>query len=344
MNEKSAIEDASVIRRYLLGQLNEEQQAEIEARLFADDTYFGQVELEEDTLIDAYLNSELSNEEVRQFESHFLTTPGRRHALDFSTTIRKSCLEQYQPSSGWNTLWSPILPSFSGRLWSAAPIMIIAIICLGGTGYLATHIHHNAQREIASRDKRIDELKRLLKQSQDDAGRPPTALKDDVSRNSAVWPLTASHVVRRSPEFVINTLDHKRIVLSEHRGKVVALLFVLTGCPHCQECAGILSRLQGDYGHQGFRALAAAIDEAANVPLFIQQVRPTFPVGFADRFSVAQYLQSSQGGRMMMPQLVLLDRSGMIREQHRGDDPYFEQAVREKNLRASIERLLDERR
>jgi peroxiredoxin len=195
-------------------------------------------------------------------------------------------------------------------------------------------------------------LDRLLKQRTEEAVlQQPTALKQDTKDTKRRLPLAiptpfaASQVVRQSPDFIINTVDHRQILLSEHRGKVVALLFILTGCPHCQECVASLSKLQGEYGHQGFQALAATIDETANrdVRLFLQQVRPTFPIGFAHRSAVIQYLQHTPDRRMMMPQLVMVDRSGMIREQHSGDHPYFEHAMREKNLRASIEGLLGRR-
>jgi peroxiredoxin len=154
--------------------------------------------------------------------------------------------------------------------------------------------------------------------------------------------MNAAQVPRKSPEFAINTTTGKQILLSEHRGKVVALMFILTGCPHCQECTKVLSRLQREYGPRGLQVLSAAIEDTAgrDVPAFIRQFQPSFPVGFAHRLSVGQYLQHSPSARMMMPQLVFIDRGGMIREQHSGDEPYFEDAVQEKNLRTTIEGLL----
>jgi thiol-disulfide isomerase/thioredoxin len=165
---------------------------------------------------------------------------------------------------------------------------------------------------------------------------------------TAVWStvltvsLSAAQVPRKSPEFAINTTTGKQILLSEHRGKVVALMFILTGCPHCQETTKMLSRLQQEYGPKGFQVLSAAIEDTAgrDVPLFIRQFRPAFPVGFAHRLSVGQYLQHPPSARMMMPQLVFVDRNGMIREQHSGDAPYFGEGVQEKNLRNTIETLL----
>jgi thiol-disulfide isomerase/thioredoxin len=154
--------------------------------------------------------------------------------------------------------------------------------------------------------------------------------------------LSAAQTPRKSPEFAINTTTGKQILLSEHRGKVVALMFILTTCPHCQETTRILTKLQQEYGPRGFEVLAAAIEDTAaqNVPRFIAQFRPSFPVGFTHRLSAGQYLQLSPSARMMMPQLVFVDRTGAIREQHAGDEPYFAPDVQEKNLRNSIDALL----
>jgi peroxiredoxin len=166
----------------------------------------------------------------------------------------------------------------------------------------------------------------------------PTALCASIFAGS----LIAAQLPRKSPEFAINTTTGKQILLSEHRGKVVALMFILTGCPHCQECTKTLSKLQKEYGPRGFQVLSAAIEDTAgrDVPLFIRQFQPAFPVGFAHRLSAGQYLQHSPSARMMMPQLVFVDREGVIREQHSGDEPYFDDKVQEKNLRATIENLL----
>jgi thiol-disulfide isomerase/thioredoxin len=153
--------------------------------------------------------------------------------------------------------------------------------------------------------------------------------------------LQAAEVPRRSPEFAIRLDGGKQVLLSEQRGKVVALLFILTHCPHCQETVKLLSRLQNEYGPRGFQALATAIEDLAHmtVPDFIKRFHPDFPVGFNNRNETISYLQHPPAFRMLMPQLVLVDRQGTIRGQYTGDDPFFG-ANEEKNLREQIEKLL----
>jgi len=46
--------------------------------------------------------------------------------------------------------------------------------------------------------------------------------------------------------------------------------------------------------------------------------------------------------RMMMPQVVVIDRKGIIRAQLAGDDKFFAEAEQEKNFRGLLEPLLKE--
>jgi thiol-disulfide isomerase/thioredoxin len=154
---------------------------------------------------------------------------------------------------------------------------------------------------------------------------------------------SAAEVPRRSPEFSIALNSGKQVLLSSYRGKVVALMFVLTYCPHCQQAIQTVSRLQTEYGPRGFQALASAIEDMASlaVPDFVRRFQPPFPVGFNNRDQVLEYLQHPPMYKLLMPQLVFVDREGVIRAQYAGDDAFFG-ADEEKNLRAKIESLLKE--
>lgn len=153
----------------------------------------------------------------------------------------------------------------------------------------------------------------------------------------------AADVPRPSPEFAISMMGGKQILVSQYRGKVVALAFILTTCPHCQKTVGYLSAMQREYGPRGFQVLASAIEDMAamNLPDFIKRFQPPFPVGFNDRNPVLEYLHHPAMFRLMMPQLVFIDRTGMIRAQYSGEDKFFADD-QEKNLREQIESLLKE--
>jgi thiol-disulfide isomerase/thioredoxin len=157
--------------------------------------------------------------------------------------------------------------------------------------------------------------------------------------------LQAATIPRRSPEFSINMPGGKQLPLSAYKGKVTAVLFILTYCPHCQTTIKLLSKLQNEYGARGFQVLASATEEMATaaLPDFLRRFQPPFPVGFNRRQEVNDYLQHPVMVAMIMPRLVFIDRTFTIRAQYGGDDKkYFDAEKQESNIRADIEKLLKE--
>ena len=153
---------------------------------------------------------------------------------------------------------------------------------------------------------------------------------------------SAAEVPRRAPEFAFQLNNGKQVLLSGYRGKVVIMEFLFTTCPHCQQSAQLLSRLQKEYGPRGFQPLGVAFNDMASmlVPEFVKQSQAGFPIGFSPREPVLSFLQHPSILRFVVPQMVLIDRKGFIRGQTpgEGDDKFYE----EKSLREKIEALLKE--
>jgi peroxiredoxin len=108
--------------------------------------------------------------------------------------------------------------------------------------------------------------------------------------------------------------------LSQYRGKVVVMQFLYTTCTHCQATARMLSKLQSELGSRGVQVLGIAFDPDAQakpeaVRNFIGANGVTFPVGAASSESVLGYLGISLMERFMVPQIVIVDRKGMVRAQ-----------------------------
>jgi peroxiredoxin len=148
---------------------------------------------------------------------------------------------------------------------------------------------------------------------------------------------------RKAPELTIVEPSGKQSLLSSYRGKVVALAFIFTTCPHCQAETGVLNKLQGELGPKGFQALAVAFNDNANLLVgnFIQNFHPAFPVGSADRKTATDFLQvddtpTSKGWNV--PQMVLIDRKGMIVAQSAAKGS--EELQEENSLRTKINSLL----
>jgi peroxiredoxin len=151
-------------------------------------------------------------------------------------------------------------------------------------------------------------------------------------------------IPRPSSDFAVDLVDGRQIHVSEYQGKVVVLAFILTTCPHCQFTSQILTKLQQEYGPRGLQVIASAIEDMAkmNVPDFIRNYQPAYPVGFSQREVAENYLEHPVMFRLLMPQVVVVDRKGTIRAQYAGDDQFFRKDEQEKNFRALLEPLLKE--
>ncbi len=146
---------------------------------------------------------------------------------------------------------------------------------------------------------------------------------------------------RRSLELAIRLVNGQQLLLSQYRGKVVALEFLHTTCPHCQYSSQVLSKLQAELGPRGFQALGLAMNKDAEplLPDFLQQFHVNFPVGIGKAEDMLTYLVTPPKS-YMLPQLVFIDKRGFIRAHLCGNDPFFQNT--EANMRSMIETLLKE--
>ena len=151
-------------------------------------------------------------------------------------------------------------------------------------------------------------------------------------------------IPRKSPELAIGMPGGKQLLLSNYRGKVVVLAFILTTCPHCQRTTGLLNQLQTELGPRGLQVLESATEEgsAMNIAKFVTQFNTQFPVGFNTYAQCVDYLQHPPMLILHVPALVFIDRQGTIRAQYEGDDKFFAEEVQDKNIRDTIEKLLKE--
>src|SRR5579884_380035 len=155
----------------------------------------------------------------------------------------------------------------------------------------------------------------------------------------------AYDVPRPAPDLTINYPDGHTAKLADYRGKVVAMVFISTTCPHCQHTTEALMHLQNKFGPRGFQVLEASLDPDAQtaVPLFIQQFHPNFPVGYVDRLNAAQFLKFSPEVRQFLPFFTIVGRGGTIRfEATGGDEILSNEAAQEQNIGMEIQKALNE--
>jgi len=120
-------------------------------------------------------------------------------------------------------------------------------------------------------------------------------------------------VPRPAPELKIVEASGKVTTLSSFRGRVVLLAFISTECPHCQRASGVFEQLSHELS--GLQVAEVAFNENADVAAFAKKFGLSFPVGVSTSDLAHDFLGIGRGMRLGTPQVVAIDRSGVIRAQ-----------------------------
>ena len=144
---------------------------------------------------------------------------------------------------------------------------------------------------------------------------------------------------RPAKEFDFVTPSGQHILLSSLKGKVVIVQGLLTTCPHCQAYSQLLTKMQQEYGARGFQAMGIAYDvDGPTAQSYVNTYHVGFPVGYASRDAMLSFLGHSVLERLTVPQIVIIDRKGVIQTQSAAEGtPELQQ---EQNVRQWIEKLL----
>ena len=158
-----------------------------------------------------------------------------------------------------------------------------------------------------------------------------------------VAPALKAAVIPRTPDDLAITLaSGKQVTLSEYKGKVVAVIFILTTCPHCEAAIQCLIQDQNEFGPRGFQVIASAIEDDAqtSVPDFIRRVKPPFPVGYSGLKPSMDFLQHPHELTPHAPLIAFIDRHGVLRAQYGGMEPFFVPERMAKNLHDKIAAMM----
>jgi len=124
-------------------------------------------------------------------------------------------------------------------------------------------------------------------------------------------------VPRPAKEFSCSDPSGRAISLSKFKGKVVLIQFLITNCTHCQALSQVLTKLQAEYGPRGFQAFGVAINEATPdmVRSYVKDHNLDIPVGSTPRDQATSYLGVSVLERLTVPQVMIIDRHGIVQAQ-----------------------------
>jgi thiol-disulfide isomerase/thioredoxin len=132
-------------------------------------------------------------------------------------------------------------------------------------------------------------------------------------------------VPRPTRELVITEPSGNKTLLTSLKGKVVYIQFLFTTCPHCQHLSQVMTKISADLAPKGLQVAGVGFDNPSGTP---DGTPPTpamitnyakqfagFPVGLAPRDTVMGFLGISVMDRFVVPQIVIIDRKGMVRAQ-----------------------------
>jgi hypothetical protein len=152
-----ALLDELTIRRYLLGDLPEEDRLEVETLLLEDGAAFDQVASVEDELIDEYVRGGLSASERSNLESGFLSS--RQGALLADLSRNLDLYASRRSSGGWrsllrNRLLVPLQEKIAVPRYTLALASLAILLIFGGLGWYIGRIQNRSVANIAEQELR----------------------------------------------------------------------------------------------------------------------------------------------------------------------------------------------
>jgi peroxiredoxin len=138
-----------------------------------------------------------------------------------------------------------------------------------------------------------------------------------------VWGVTthaATEVNQPAPKIDTELIGGKLLQAKELEGRPVMVFFWATWCTTCAREMPELQRLYDTYKGRGLEMLAVSLDEDPNmVAEFWKEKGYTFPVAMR-----TPALKKAWGSVPATPQMILVDRKGIVRVKIRGALSYAE--------------------
>lgn len=212
------MEQKDQLRRYLLGELSEREQQEMERECSINDALGEALDAAENDLMDDYVCEELSAEQRAQFESHFLDSPERETRVEIARMLMSSKIRdqvptgplvEEKPQAG---KWKALFSLAAGFAAAAATVAIVFFLVQNQQLRNELALTKSAQLELQKRlDKLQQEEARLSSPAQTQLEHPPEA------------PIVS---LMLSPGLLRNGGNHQTSVLSLPKGASTAVLML----------------------------------------------------------------------------------------------------------------------
>lgn len=177
-------ENRMPLRSYLLGDLNPDEQEDLERRLMIESDAFEELQRVEEELIDEYLDGDITGTEKDRFENFFLAAPQRQQKLRFARSLKRYIAAR-RPVKNRRAFWSKIgqsiLPVSSPVLkWALAASFLLLI----GGGTWATVKISGIQSALDRSQAEAGESQRLLEDIRGSNLELRSSLEQESARSS----------------------------------------------------------------------------------------------------------------------------------------------------------------
>jgi hypothetical protein len=116
------MDQSETLRAYLLGLLPENDAARLEESYFTDPTLADEVAAAEDDLLDDYVRGQLSSEERRSFETHYLASSEHRDRVRLAEAFHTAHAEGLRAAGG------PVQMGITALPWSKRPSRVLGVL------------------------------------------------------------------------------------------------------------------------------------------------------------------------------------------------------------------------
>jgi hypothetical protein len=209
-----------LVRRFLLGDLDEESREQLEERLLTDAELQEQVSATRVALTDEYAFGLLAGRELELFESNLRLTPEQSHELRLSKALRRYVETSAEVAPAVAVKLAPAGSARFSRWWTAlaatAAAVVVVAVCYGGWT-----IYHN--RQVAARLERLRSQRLQVEQELAGLNRRSLSAADDPS----VISLSLLSDLERSVDGNERSAEESRAIVNE--GKNFLLLTLLPG-------------------------------------------------------------------------------------------------------------------
>lgn len=154
-----------VAKRYLLGNLSDQERDQLEQKYFSDNSEFDEIEIAEDDLVDAYVRGKLSVDDRRRFEIVSSSSPRLRERVEFAKLLFQKTIASPStvaavevPKPGrWRKLFAFDQP---GRLAFGFGVLLVL---LGGLLVVGAWLQVRQRSEsIAAREAALEEQRKQI--------------------------------------------------------------------------------------------------------------------------------------------------------------------------------------